>query len=208
MKLRSALFIAGFTLLAFPLPSFSQADAFHKYIFDLREHRQSSELDAFAKQCGITAPALQRFAIGQGGWRPVKDLAKQADKAESEFLATAEIWMVDDKPRMVITWSTNAEGAQEQLSCVDSAEKVTAQQIKSWSTEGNGFDEIIITRVLNPAGELVEKSAELNPVHGEWKPLTPESLHRDIYEYATKYPDNRSLADYQFPGILFKPGKK
>jgi hypothetical protein len=209
MKRHRTLFISACALLAFAVPSFAQPAPFQKYIFDVREHRQSSELLAFGKECGITAPTpeQQRFAIGQDGWHPAKDLAKQVDKADSEFLATAEIWMVDGKSRMVITWSTNAEGAQEQLSCIDSAEKVTRQRINSWSTEGSGFDEIIINKDLNPAGELVQKSAELIPNHGERKPLSATSLKNELYQYAAKYPDNRSLSDYQFPAILFKPVK-
>src|ERR1700723_834654 len=137
MKRYRTLVVSVCALLAFAVPSLAQVAPFQKYIFDVHEHRQSSELLAFAKECGLAAPApaQQNFAIGQDGWHPAKDLAKQVARADSDFLATAEIWIADSKPRMVITWSTTAEGAQEQLSCIDSAEKVTRQQINSWSPE-------------------------------------------------------------------------
>lgn len=210
MKQYRTVAVAVCALLAFAVPSVAQAGPFQKYIFDVHEHRQSSELLAFAKQCGLTAPApaQQNFAIGRDGWHPAKDLAKQVAKADSEFLATAEIWLLDGKPRMVITWSTNAEGAQEQLSCIDVAEKVTVQQINSWNTEGSGFDEIIIKRALGHDGQLTQTSAERVPNRGERKLMTATELKDELYQWGTRYPDNRSLADYEFPAILFTPVKQ
>jgi hypothetical protein len=209
MKRHRTVLLSACSLFAFVVPALAQQGPFEKYIFDVHEHRQSSELADFAKQCGVAAPAptQQRFALGRDGWHPAKDIAKEVARADSDFLATAEIWLVDDKPRMVITWSTNAEGAQEQLSCIDSAEKVTAQQINSWSTQGSGLDEVKITKGLNKQGELVQTAAEFVPATGARRPMTPQMLANELYQYGAKYPDNRSLSDYQFPAILFKPVK-
>jgi hypothetical protein len=196
----------AFLLLVIALGSaalHAQPPAFGKYISSIKDGRESQELVAFSKECGLHQRAQRKFAFAKGNWELTADLPKLVYDSKSDSSDTAEVWFVDNKPALVATWTTDAYLAQERISCLND-DKVFSQQVTSWSCEGERCEQVVIRRGLDKTGTLVQLNAEFISSAGVQQRLTPQVMDKQSYEFSTSYPDNRFLKDFKFPTKLLE----
>ena len=107
---------------------------FDHYIDELRQHRVSPEVQQFARECGVVVRSESaRYAISAGTWDMTSNLPGAVKQAETDFLSTAQVWGIQDRPRLLSLWSISLESEQNFLFCLDAGRRTRFIDATNWA---------------------------------------------------------------------------
>ncbi len=176
---------------------------FDDYIISIKQHRPTSRITEFAKQCGTGIGALKAvYGIGANSrgvdWKVSHNLPKDVYNLESDYFSTAEIWKLYRVPRVVDLWFTDTESTEGEMFCLDPVGKVQFLTVVQWSLPIEGVDwwEYRRTQRLGANGRWIVEPGYFLSISG--KRIASPKLNPDETKDLKQVVNIKTLKEFRF----------
>jgi hypothetical protein len=167
----------GIALLPLLLSGSARSDPFDVYLHSVKAHQQNTDFVEFARVCKFESLGKQPIrGVNPGAlWIPTNDIAKEVYNLESDFFSSAEVWLQDGKPRVVVLWSLELDVGSEirTMACLNEHGKPVRMQVTNWSIPVDGKAGGWTHQQFNTfddAGKLVSKQGHFVDTRGKRAP--------------------------------------
>lgn len=180
----------------------AQVDALSRYVFNVRDHKANTEVDQFARNCGLIGESAQhRYGVSDGdSWRSVSNLLKGTRSKESDNFSTVEVISGKSPASVIVFWTIDTEDDTEQMFCLNRLGTVVNIDITYFSyAEGKLIAKVHAVRKLSGDHLPITSQAW---VGSDGRPIDPKTLAKDIRDSASFDPGMKTIADFKLPKSL------